>query len=191
MKRAMLFIGVITLVGTLAHAQTLEGKKIELSISGSYQSSSFEAGSSSGSTSGAVYLMPRIGFFVSQGWEIEPEASIVLGSGSSSYILNGNVSYNFPVRHKDLFFVLAGYGIANAVPLFNGVPIGYSGSSTAFGVLNLGGGIKVRATDDVAVRLEFRHQRFSGTQSAVYVTGPSIAVSYVVNTVAFGFSVFL
>jgi hypothetical protein len=192
MRRLTIIISVLLLGGTSGYTQTLDGKKIELSVSGSYQSSSFEAGSSSGSSSGVVYLTPRIGFFLVRGLEFEPEASVVLGSGQSSYILNGNLAYNFPIRQKDLFFLLAGYGFSNAVPLFNGIPVGYGGNSSSFGVLNLGAGLKVRATEDVALRLEFRHQRFEGTQDgSLYIGGSSVAISYRVNTVAFGFSIFL
>ena len=178
------------------YGQPLNGKRVELSISGAYQSSSFESGSSRSSSSGAFYVSPRVGVFLFEGLELEPELSLVFGSGYSTYILNGNLAYNLVVYKKDYVFVLAGYGYSNALPFLNGVPIQYSISNMSFGVLNLGGGLKVFVADNVAMRVEFRHQRFSGTpESSVvgdnspFIVHPSIV--YNVNTVSFGFSIFV
>jgi hypothetical protein len=189
---------VLMAISLSLRAETLNGKKVELSISGAYQSSSYESGSSSSSSSGAFYVSPRVGVFLIEGLEFEPELSLVFGSGYSAYILNGNLAYNVVVHKKDYAFVLAGYGYSNALPFLNGVPIQYGSSNTSFGVLNLGCGLKVFIADNVAMRVEFRHQRFAGTRensvmSQIYPSfgSSTTPVVYNVNTVSFGFSIFV
>ena len=145
------FIVISALATMSLFAQPREGKTKELGLSGSYQN--YSSGSSSGST-GAFLVSPRLGFYVVEGLEIEPELLFLISSGSDPvYILNGNVSYNFISEGKGVPFILIGYGLANTVPFFN-VPT----TKTDFrvDVLNAGGGVKAFLKEDIAVRIEYR-----------------------------------
>lgn len=102
--------------------------------------------------------------FLFEGLELEPELSLVFGSGYSAYILNGNLAYNIIVYNKDYAFVLAGYGYSNALPFLNGVPIQYGSSSTSFGVM---------------------------IQIYPSLGSSATPVVYNVKTVSFGFSIFV
>ncbi len=155
--KTLRFIFIIALTATSVLAQPREGKSKELSLSGSYQS--FSTGSSSGSSS-AFLISPRLGFFVLEGLELEPEFLLMLSSGSDPvYMVNGNVSYNFLTQGKGVPFLLVGYGLANTVPVFNVPSIR---TDFRVDVLNLGGGMKVFLSEDIALRLEYRYQKFTG-----------------------------
>jgi opacity protein-like surface antigen len=115
---------------------------------------------------------------------------MLTGGSEPVYILDGNVSYNFVSSAKGVPFLLIGYGVANTVPFFN-VP------STRFdfriGVLDLGGGLKVFFKEDVALRIEYRYQRFSG-EGETTGYGPYSFTQKVdtrIHTVHFGFSILL
>jgi hypothetical protein len=107
-------------------------------------------------------------------------------------MLNGNVSYNFISTGKGVPFLLLGYGIANTIPFFN-VP--FTKTNFRIDVLNIGGGIKIFLQEDIAVRLEYRFQKFTG-QGEMYNYNYSYYTSTQkvdtrINTVQFGFSIFL
>jgi opacity protein-like surface antigen len=187
MKRyAVAMLAIVVTVPSFS--QIREGKNNELSISGSFQNVSEEGHSDSES---AILISPRLGFFVTGGLEIEPEAVVMIGSGAGlSYMVNANVAYNFPGGSNGVPFLLAGYGYANAVPVF-GVPA-YS-PNYGLGVLNLGAGMKIFFAEIVAVRLEYRFQNFNGTGETHSYGDYSYTedTDITFHTVQFGFSVLL
>ena len=160
--------------------------KVEVSLSGSLQSIS--TGSSKASTN--ILIVPRIGFFPVAGLEIEPEAIFLKPEeGEITYVLNGNVSYNFVNPGKAVPFLLAGYGISNTIPLFNVPLVRYD---FTVGVLNLGGGIKAMLAENVAVRIEYRFQKFTGEKQVPVSYGSYVEKADTkMHTFQFGFSVFL
>ena len=124
-----------------------------------------------------------------QGFEIEPEILLMLSSGSDPvYVLNGNISYNFLTAGKTVPFILAGYGLANTVPFF-GVPL--LRTDFVVGVLNLGGGVKAFVREDIAVRVEYRYQTFSGEGETTISSSYSYThkVDVRMHTVQFGISI--
>jgi opacity protein-like surface antigen len=154
---------MIIIITTSLYAQPNESRNKELSLSGSYQN--YSSGGSSGST-GAFLLSPRMGFYVHEGLELEPEFLLMLSSGSdATYMFNGNVSYNFLSEGKAVPFLLAGYGLANTVPFFN-IPI--TKINFGVGVLNFGGGVKMFLKEDIAIRVEYRFQKFSGEGETIH-----------------------
>ncbi len=176
------------LLATPSFSQIGEDRNKELSLSGSYQNIS-RSGSSRNTS--ALLISPRLGFFVHGGLEIEPEVIVMLGSGIDLvYMLNGNVSYNFSAGPNGVPFVLAGYGIANTVPLFN-VPM--TKTYYAVGVFNLGAGMKIFVAEDVAFRVEYRFQNFSGRGETSNYGGYSYTekTEYTIHSMQFGFSVLL
>ncbi len=182
------FLLIIAMMTTSLLAQPREGKRAELSVSGAYQN--YSSGTSEKST-GAFLVSPRVGFFVVEGFEIEPEVVLMFASGSDPvYVLNGNVSYNFVSAGKGVPFILIGYGLANTVPLF-GVPM--TRTDLVIGVLNVGGGVKAFLRDDIALRIEYRYQGFSGEGKRESNSGYSYAqkVDMRIHNVQFGISVLL
>ena len=167
-------------------AQPGEGRSKELSLSGCYQNYSTDESSQSRA---AFLISPRLGFFVFQGFEIEPELVAMLPSSSDIvYMLNGNISYNFIGKGKGVPFVLLGYGIANTVPLFN-VPTWKT--YIGVGVLNVGGGVKAFLREDIAIRFEYRYQRFTGEGRRQGLSYYTQRLDTRIHTVQFGLSVLL
>jgi opacity protein-like surface antigen len=185
----LITISMLCALATMSlFAQPREGKNIELGLSGSYQNRS--SGGSSESV-GAFLLNPKVGFYVFEGLELEPEMSFMFYSGyNPSYVLNANVSYNFISTANSTPFLLIGYGRANAVPFFN-VP----SMSMDFGVnvLNLGAGTKVYLNENVAIRIEYRYQRFTGNHQNTYYSSYTFTetVDARIHTLEFGLTVLL
>ncbi len=174
-------------VASFAVAQPREGMNKELSLSGSYQD--YSSGSSQSRS--AFLLSPRVGFYVGENFEIEPEGILLLAEGSEpTYLLNGNLCYNITTTSKARPFVLAGYGIANTTPFFN-VPLFHA--DFGISVLNLGGGLKYYFKEDVAFRLEYRYQKFTGesTTTSLYGYTYTQKVDMKYHSVQFGFSLLL
>jgi len=184
MKTA-LFVLLIALVVPRSEAQPRDGRKLELSLSGAYQTYST---SNSLQSVSVFFINTRLGFFVFGGLELEPEALCLLSSGSDpTYALNGNVVYNIVASAKAVPFFLVGYGTANTVPFLN-VP--FTRISFPVGVLNLGAGLKIFIKDDVAIRVEYRYQRFSGeARESNYGYVYSNSVDSRIHSIQFGFSV--
>ena len=181
----MLQFAVLSALATLSLiAQPRDGMNTELSLSGAYENRS--VGSNSGDL-GWLLINPRLGFYVFKGLELEPEMVFMISGASPMYVLNGNVSYNFISAGNSVPFLLIGYGRANTVPFFN-VPLG--GLGFGVNVLNLGGGMKVILNKDIAVRFEYRFQKFTG-QEAIPGYSSDEQVDARIHTVQFGLSVLL
>ncbi len=184
---------IMVLVATTLVAQPREGRNVELSLSGSYQHYSSENFSEG---SGALLLSPRVGIFLYEGLEFEPEMSMMFAEGSSpEYMLNGLLSYNFTSLGKAVPFLLVGYGIANTTPIFN-VPL--ASYDFSVGVVNVGLGVKAYVAENVALRIEYRYQHFTGegeTQSYGFGYGNSYTytpkVDVQLHNVQFGFSILI
>jgi opacity protein-like surface antigen len=188
-SHAILFTLLFT--GFTVHAQLSHGD-VETSFSLALQSmSSGGSSSSGGSTSTNLLLSARIGFFPMDRFEIEPEFTVLKAENVNAlYLFNANLVYNFELATgKAHPFLLAGYGISNSFPLFDILGVNFD---TTIGVLNLGAGMKVFVANNVAVRFEYRYQKFTGSKS-----GPSYAYSYTYtidmnsHTVHVGFSIVL
>jgi opacity protein-like surface antigen len=185
----MFQIALLSILATMTlSSQPREGNNIELGLSGSYQNRSL---GSNTETVGSLIVNPRVGFYVFKGLEFEHEMVFMFFSGSTTaYNINGNISYNFISTSNTVPFLLVGYGLANTIPYFN-VPL----STIDFGVnvLNLGGGLKVFLNDNVAVRIEYRFQKFSGQhENTFYSWYPfTETVDSRIHTIQFGLSVLL
>ena len=187
MKKSLI-ITLIALSGASALSQPVAGKKFEVGFSGGYQSFS----SDNSSSSGVLLLTPRVGYFAFEGIEIEGEGTFAIGGVSTSYLFNANVSYNFPIQARAFPFLLVGYGVADSVPVFN-IP-SFTYDQSTLHVLNLGVGFKVLVADNVSMRIEYRYQKFTGTQQPTTVDSfyqiAGQAVDVRLASVFAGFSVF-
>jgi len=183
--KTLLFIMTLAFACTL-YAQPDSEKQLELSLSGLYQSFS----GTSNDQSDAFIISPRLGFHLVKGFEIEPEATLMSAKRLSPvYMLNGNVSYNFVLFTKAVPFLLIGYGTANEIPFLQ-LPSVRTGSW--IGVLNIGGGVKEYLSKDVALRVEYRYQKFSGQVQEILANLSYLATTnHEITTLQFGFSVLL
>ncbi len=115
----------------------------------------------------------------------------MLSSGSDPvYMINGNVSYNFISTSRGVPFLLVGYGLSNTVPFFN-VP--FTRTDFGVGVLNLGIGMKMFLKEDIALRVEYRFQKFTGEgETTTYGTySYTRKVDTRIHNVQIGISIFL
>jgi opacity protein-like surface antigen len=176
---------IVIFLGMPAHAQLTRGS-VETSISAALQSLS-----GSGTSSTNILLSARLGFFPIDRFEIEPEFTVLKPENVNTlYMLNANLAYNFDLPSGTAHpFLLAGYGITNSFPLFNILVVNYD---TTVGVLNLGGGMKVFMAKNVAMRVEYRYQKLTGSQSGgLYGYSYTNSIDLNIHTVHVGFSVLL
>lgn len=134
----------------------LEKGKSELSFGAAFMGVQQAEGSSF-----AVNISTRLGYFFTQQFEIEPEIIFTAYEHQDAgLILNANLLYNLPVAQgiKVVPFVLAGGGWANSVHLFNQINAGDVDRNHY--ILNLGLGTRYFLNSSVALRLEYRFQRF-------------------------------
>lgn len=83
------------------------------------------------------------------------------GEGSSGLILNGILEVAFPTPNGVIPFLNAGYGISNGSLIVDRLAI-KNYDNVTFGVLNLGGGVRVPFGEKVYGKIELRYQRFTG-----------------------------
>lgn len=171
MKLIGLVLSLLVIVSTIpAISQTQQGAW-EFSVSGTFSSVTLSTESSGysgthtyGSDEAIDYfsLLLRPGFYVIDGLEIEPE--INWGAADRvppSYSFSGNVAYTYLIPGTRLApFALAGYGIGNGIPVLQRM-MERSSDEFDIGVLNLGAGLKLFAAKQVALRVEYRYQRYS------------------------------
>ena len=189
----------LVFVCSAIHAQTQQGAW-ELSASGNFgsvSSSSETTGSfsqkSETDAEGYLSLALRPGYYVIDGLAVEPEFLWTAVDGTPpSFSISGNVAYNFDIPKSQVTpFILAGYGVGNSIPLFQRLFV-RSSDDFDISVLNIGAGLKVFLTERIALRTEYRYQRYSrestlssGTFSVTTTTVASF------HNVFLGFSVFL
>jgi len=169
----MLRTAVVTVLllasGFAARAQTEEGSW-EFSLSSNFgltsqsteYSSPYGTQESDGESEGFLALAIRPGYYVVDGLVIEPEFLWTAIEGiPPSFSLSGNLAYNFHIEESNATpFILLGYGVGNAIPVFQRVYV-RSSDEWDIPVLNAGAGVKFFVTDHVAFRLEYRFQQYS------------------------------
>jgi len=201
MKVQLLLITALVLSFNVLHAQTTKGAW-ELSLSGylgmvkqsSEWSSPTGSGTSEGEAKGYVLLAVRPGYYITEGFMVEPE---ILWTAQEDYppcfAISANIAYNFNIPDTHITpFVLAGYGIGNGIPITHRLTSRLS-DKLDINVLNLGAGLKIFVSEPIALRIEYRHQSYSYSHdySYYYVGSYTSESTTTFNTIMFGFSVFL
>jgi opacity protein-like surface antigen len=164
------FIGVLTTLISVetAFAQTERGDK-ELSIAASFMARKIEHDDQFWT---AFNIPIRLGFLVTQNIEVEPEILFSkYEEEDAGFILSGNLAYNFnptSPESKSVPFVLGGLGFSNTIMLFAPNAAWVGDKDENWTVLNLGGGIKMFMSKPVALRLEYRFQKFLGDSDITY-----------------------
>jgi len=154
MKKAFVILTVFFFLGGLFAAAQPAGKKWEVGGSISFTSFKFSGATESDS----VFNLPvRVGYFIWQGLEIEPEVMYTKFSGDdAAYVLSANVAYNFKMSRPILPFVLGGVGFGNGFT-YAGVAEG-DPDLNAF-TLQFGVGAKFLIGSSAAFRVEYRFTR--------------------------------
>lgn len=142
----------------IAAAQTGQGRH-ELSGQISFMIRSVEHSSNSVD---ALTLSARYGYFISNALEFEPELMFgAYENNDPGFIVSMNLAYNIGGSNQDnkiVPFVLAGGGVANTFIWLPNIP--YVSLDDTHELINAGAGIKAFFTNQIALRLEYRYQRF-------------------------------
>ncbi len=137
-------------------AQPVEGIKFEFSTSFSMGNVKNERGIETET----VFNIPlRVGLFVFEGLEIEPELLLTIAEGCdrTGVLFLGNLVYNFKASEKVNIFILGGFGFGNLAQSFSPA-FNYTQNIAA---KNFGGGIKYFIGSSVAIRFEYRIASYS------------------------------
>ncbi|MCL4549293.1 MAG: hypothetical protein M1495_12070 [Bacteroidetes bacterium] len=179
---------------------------VEISFVGGYARTTYETTysylypnpheSTSKSSANVIDLGGVIGFYVAEGFSIEPEFkfSYLFGeSGNSDFIysLIGNLSYSYLLpESKVALFIRCGYGVANGVPLLPPNNVIYKESSDKTSrIFNLGIGTKNFLTENILLRTElgYTSYSYSNDQKNYGVTGYKRNYSFVKVLVGLSF----
>ncbi len=165
-----------------------KGGDIEFSGSLSYMSVKAER-----FEEGVWYLngAARTGVFITPLFEIEPELMLTKWEASDlGYILSCNLAVNAAPtgRNNPMFFLLAGIGFANTTLYLPNTPYPHTDGANPDLIVNAGIGLKVFAMENVALRVEYRYQRFFDAFSSYYPEPGQDDISYHLFLV--GFSIF-
>ena len=187
----------VTLAALQSHAQIDQGA-VEASLSGTMGSVSYTSDTHSayiivpGESHEHLSLALRPGYYIVEGLDVEPEFLLAATDGvPPSFSISGNLAYNVMVPGSHVAgFVLAGYGTGNTIPatrnLFSRPYGGFD-----IGVLNLGAGLKFFLSERVALRTEYRFQKYSQEMTfSDYPSSVTLRITSTFHQLFLGFSVF-
>ncbi len=190
----------LALAAPPAGSQTGSGSW-ELSLSGNFGSMSTSYEYSSGGTSrsgegegqGYLGLDFRAGYFITDGFSLEPEIYMLAVEGvPPAFNIGANAAYTFTLPESPVRpFVTAGFGTGNAIPIMQRL-IDRSSGKLDIPVFRIGGGAKTFITKNIAVKVEYRYERYSHEDSYSgfgYSSTSKIVAHH--HNVLVGFSVFL
>jgi len=185
MKTVVCLLALVIFFGSSVLYGQIEKGSWEMSVAGTFGSVSSSTNGNDGESTSLISIAARPGYYVINGLSIEPELYwTAIENERPIFNLAANVSYTFRVAESGVSpFVLAGYGIGNGIPIFQRL-IFRSSDEMDVSVLNAGGGVKFFVTKSVALRAEYRYQRFNQE-------GDSFETTANWHTILFGFSVFL
>ncbi|MDH7605232.1 MAG: outer membrane beta-barrel protein [Melioribacter sp.] len=191
MKKSFLIIFII-FFSYISFAQ-IESKRFEISASGSLGSvsSKSESGDYTYESEARLYFNSfiRAGYFLHGGFEFEPEFYTFLTEGGKpSFVVSANIAYNQQIGETKFYpFLLIGYGLGNSYPFLT-MTNSYIRMSDEFdvGCLNAGFGLKYFINNSIAIRTEFRYQRFHDEiKGSFYTQEHTIKI----NSLLIGFSI--
>jgi hypothetical protein len=152
-----------------------------------------EHSSSDGDAQTYLGLNLRAGIFVADGFSLEPELyMLAVMDEQPAFNIGANASYTFDVPNSQVKpFLTAGYGIGNAIPLMQRL-LGRQSGDFDIPVIRGGGGFKIFVSKQVALKIEYRYERYTNEDesSSLYYKSTSKTTMNLHN-ILFGFSVFL
>ncbi len=201
MKRIpVILVSAVVLAAGPALSQTEKGSW-EFSLAGNFGSQSASSEYTTGGrtysnesdATGYVGLDVRVGAYILDAFSVEPEIYFLAVEDSPpAYNIGANLGYTFSILESPVKpFVIAGYGIGNGTPIMQRL-LGRSSDEFDIPVLRLGGGVKFFVSRYVALKAEFRYERYSHEETQTYYSISSTSRSIVnFHNVLFGVSVFL
>lgn len=196
MKKSIISLVLFFALSTTLFSQIEKGTK-ELSLSGTFGSFSESVKSPNYSrdeeSTSYIMLAFRPGFFITKSIELEPEIFLTaMENTEPSFSFSGNISYNFDIKESNITpFILAGYGIGNSISILNSL---FYRASEDLDVtnLNLGAGMKIFVSSQIAVKLEYRYQRFNYDRDYQSFFNQTYITEYKINShrLLVGFSFF-
>jgi hypothetical protein len=198
MKWIIPFAAIVVFMTSGSYGQIKQGMW-ELSLSGNVGTSSGSTEKTTGgltikseiAASGYLSFALRPGYYVIDGLVLEPEILWTANEDAPpSLSFTGNLAYHFVVPQSRMApFVLAGYGRANGIPSFQRLERRTDGFDVS--VLNIGAGMKFFVALRVALRIEYRFQRYGyETSSSGGVFVNSTKETRVFHNFFFGLSFF-
>lgn len=199
-RRFVMLLCGLGLAALSAMSQTQPGSW-ELSAAANLGSISGSTESTSGGSThtresearGYLGLCVRAGIYAVEGFSIEPEIYILAVEKTlPTFNLGGNLSYTFTIPNSRVKpFAIAGYGIGNGIPYMQRLT-GHQSDKLDIPVLRVGGGLKVFLGKQVALKVEYRYERYSYEHTNTYYNySATYSEIWNFHTVLFGFSVFL
>lgn len=205
MKKRLVILFCAAGLGALPALSQTQPGSWELSVAGNFGSISTsseytvagQTNSQEGEAQSYLGLDLRVGWFALEGLSIEPEIYILaIEQEPPTFNLGANLAYTFTIPSSPVKpYITAGYGIGNGIPIMQRL-MGRTSDKLDIPVLRVGGGVKLFLSKQVALKLEYRYERYSYETSATYSFYPytySYNAKEVWNhhTVLFGISVFL
>lgn len=131
----------------------------------------------------------RAGYFLVDGLSLEPEFYFLgVEKTLPTYNLGVNVAYTFTIPESPVRpFLIAGYGTGNGIPMMQRL-LARESENLDIPVLRVGGGLKVLLNRWVALKVEYRYERYTDEQSTQYYSSKTVS-NY--GNILFGFSFFL
>ena len=135
----------------------------------------------------------RPGYYVANGFSLEPEIYwLAAEKDAPTFNIGANAAYTFDIPQSSVLpYVTIGYGIGNGIPLMQRL-VGRSSDELDIPVFRVGGGLKIFVASAVALKIEYRYERYSQETS-----GSFFGMSYTekdvrsFHNILFGFSIFL
>lgn len=167
LPRSLLVAACTLCLSSPGRAQTVLVGKLEISMAASLQAVAVHTDHSE--VDYMVNLPLRVGYFVSEGWELEAEAIVSIREDIFDlarrtrlmWVLSANSLHHVATRSSVRPFLLVGAGLSDAstAPLGNVVLVSDISDSIR-GVFNLGIGCKALVGSRSALRVEYRLQYY-------------------------------
>lgn len=165
MKTTTIALAAILVVG-LCFPALSKTKRGDLEFSGSMSFMSIHAEWSE-ERDWYLNMAARTGVFLTSVFEIEPELMMSKWEEADlGFIFSLNLAINMAPSGRDnpMFFLLAGLGSANTTLYLPDIPYPNVGVDPDM-IINAGCGFKAFGTEEIALRVEYRYQRFLGVYS--------------------------
>jgi hypothetical protein len=199
--RFVILTSLVAFLAFPAYCQTGAGSwEFSLSGNGGTTSTTSEATfggqtyTDDGESESYIGLDLRAGYYVVDGLSLEPEIYWLAVEGMPPmFNLGANAAYTFTIPEAPVRpFLTVGYGVGNSVPVMQRL-FNRSSNELDVPVFRAGGGVKVFIVKQVALKLEYRYERY--TQESSDSFGPYFSYSSKTTSnfhnVLVGFSIFL
>lgn len=159
--------------GQEAHTTLFHSGAVELNflLDAGKMTTTYESGFPSGSESNSstyfnLSVLP--GFFIAEGFSIEPEVSfLAVEKAKPAYSIIPNISYTYLLPgSRTAVYARTGYGLSNSYSLF-GLLLRQS-NKIDVGIFNVGAGIKYLVTDGATLRMELNYKSTNHEEETNY-----------------------